>query len=353
MTLRSPSIMRLGYSNGSHYFIKFYQYIAALLGGHHTVSETTQCDVFFYTYWNVSDARRCPRGTRLVFISGECWDTAKFPRSLLIDCKQVDRPGSAFLYYPFYALSMFERRIVIDPAELVKPATLEPRSVLAQKSRFCAFMYRHDVNFRVQLYDDVNRYRPVDALGKSRNTQSTPSTDRADPFLMDNAVEKYRPYKFVICCENRCFPGYITEKIINAMLAQAIPIYLGASDIASHFNPRSFIDVGAFPTRAAALEYIQKVDQDDELYCSMLREPWFHNNTPSVYFDPAYVRRAFEDLLARAAVSSSPRRSPSPIRRSLSPVRRAPLWRSRPAMTWSGRRPLMARTSPRRPPLSR
>lgn len=311
--------MRLGYTEGAHYFVEFYHHVARLLGGGpHSVAQTTQCDVFFYTYWNAQDIQRCARGTKLVFISGECWDTAKFPRSLLIDCKQVDRPGSAFLYYPFYALSLFEHRPVISPTSLLKPATLDPPALLAQKTRFCAFMYSHDVDFRVQLFDDVNRYRPVDALGKSRNNQVRPDTDRGNPLYMDSAVAKYRPYKFVICCENKRFPGYVTEKIINAMLAHAIPIYLGAPDVASHFNPRSFIDVGAFPSRAAALEYIQKVDQDDEMYVAMLREPWFPQNTLPAYFEPSYLQRAFESLPAVPFSLAQPRsRSPPPRGRVL------------------------------------
>lgn len=305
--------MRLGYSQGSHYWVNFYHYIAGLLGSGHSVVQSTQCDMFFYSFWNMKDAQKCKRDTKLVFVSGECWDTSKARCSLLIDCKSVFRSGP-FLYYPFYALSFFERSSnMTGCTQLVKSPQYNAQTILLQKTKFCAFMYRYDVDFRVQLYDDINRYKSVDALGKSRNRNPNVKTDRGQSSYMNNAVDKYRPYKFVICCENTRHPGYITEKIINGMLANAIPIYYGASDVTQHFNPKSFIDIGAFPSREAAIEYIKRVDQDDTLYCSILNEPWFHNNTPSKYFDPNYVRQAFQNL--PSVGSSAPSRSPAPYRR--------------------------------------
>jgi hypothetical protein len=56
-------------------------------------------------------------------------------------------------------------------------------------------------------------------------------------------LQVFREYKFVISFENQLQPGYITEKIAHPLLAHAIPIYLGAPDIADHFNAARFIDV--------------------------------------------------------------------------------------------------------------
>ena len=288
--------MRLGYSKNSHYWVNFYHHLAKLLGSGNHVVQSTQCDIFFYTFDNIRDIQKCKKETRLVFVSGECWDTSKIRCSLLIDCKYISRPSVPFMYYPFYALSFFERSANVTGQQLIKPPSFDAQSILCTKTKFCAFMYRYDVDFRVQLYDDINRYRPVDALGKSRNQNPKIPTDRAQSTYMDNAVEKYRPYKFVICCENKRYPGYVTEKIVNSMLANAIPIYYGAPDIAQHFNPKSFIDIGSFPSRDAAIEYIRKVDQDDNLYCSILQEPWYHNNTPSKYFDSNYIMQYFKNI---------------------------------------------------------
>ena len=309
--------MRFGYTKGCDQWVGFFQLLltnsdpsAQLPQSPHELVNGYDCDVFFYTYENAKDRLRCKPNTRFIFISGECYNVRQFPCALLIDCKHGYQrcANSSFVYYPFYALSFFERPRY-RPEQLIKSSTtmsISDRDVLplaspcnasSVKSKFCAFMYKQEVPFRVELFDQISRYKPVDALGKSRNKNRQVVTDRHSNGFMDNAVRKYIPYKFVICCENKCHTGYITEKIINAMLAGAIPIYLGAPDISNHFNPKSFINVGAFANRGDALRYIKAVDTDPVLYNAMVSEPWFHNNTLSEYFDPLYLKKAFESTV--------------------------------------------------------
>jgi hypothetical protein len=58
----------------------------------------------------------------------------------------------------------------------------------------------------------------------------------------DAAVALYGTYRFVVCFENAASRGYVTEKVVNAMLAGAIPIYWGAPDAAAYFNPRAMVN---------------------------------------------------------------------------------------------------------------
>jgi glycosyl transferase family 10 (putative fucosyltransferase) len=53
-------------------------------------------------------------------------------------------------------------------------------------------------------------------------------------------------YKFALCFENCSFPGYITEKIIECLLAGVIPVYFGAKDITSFIPKNIFIDFKNF-----------------------------------------------------------------------------------------------------------
>lgn len=309
--------MKLGYTKGSHQWVNFFHYLAKLVGSNIQVVNSTQCDIFFYTFWNIDDAKKCRPNTRLVFVSGECWDTSTIKCSLLIDCKHVFHTGGkSFMYYPFYVLSFFERSSSISGQHLVKPPNYDASEQLKRKTKFCAFMYSYDVDFRVKLFDDICSYKRVDALGKSRNPNLHSPDDRKSRQFMDSAVNKYKPYKFVICCENKRHIGYVTEKIINAMLADSIPIYYGASDISSHFNPKSFIDIGSFATRQQAIDYIKRVDQDDELYCSILKEPWFTNNTPTKYFQSSYVAPFFQSIKSNSSRRKSHSTSYYPFSRA-------------------------------------
>ena len=68
------------------------------------------------------------------------------------------------------------------------------------------------------------------------------------------------------------------------MLANCIPIYYGADDINNHFNEKSFINMNNFEKMEDCIEYIKKIDNDDELYAKMLQENWFNNNTLTNWF---------------------------------------------------------------------
>ena len=54
-------------------------------------------------------------------------------------------------------------------------------------------------------------------------------------------LETLAGFRFSICFENTRFPGYITEKIFDSFQAGAIPVYLGAPDIAEHIPPDTFV----------------------------------------------------------------------------------------------------------------
>lgn len=83
-----------------------------------------------------------------------------------------------------------------------------------------------------------------------------------------------KPYKFSIAFENAWYPGYTSEKIVTSMLAGTIPIYWGNPDISREFNSASFINCHDFPTLDAAAAYVQKVDEDDSLWCEIMSRPW-------------------------------------------------------------------------------
>lgn len=84
-----------------------------------------------------------------------------------------------------------------------------------------------------------------------------------------------RGYKFSIAFENSRFPGYVTEKIVEAFASNTVPIYSGDPLIGREFNPRAFINVDEYATFDEAVDYIRKVNSDERLYMDMLREPIF------------------------------------------------------------------------------
>lgn len=60
--------------------------------------------------------------------------------------------------------------------------------------------------------------------------------------------EVYPNYRFSLCYENACVPGYVTEKIFDCLRSDCIPIYLGAPNIGEYVPKNVFIDRRQFDT---------------------------------------------------------------------------------------------------------
>jgi alpha(1,3/1,4) fucosyltransferase len=97
------------------------------------------------------------------------------------------------------------------------------------------------------------------------------------PLLADILQRKFRTYRgpvsskreclqrhrFSICFENaHSIPGYITEKIIDCMMAGCVPIYWGAPDILEHIPPDCLIDFRSFMRFDRLWEYLLTIDED-------------------------------------------------------------------------------------------
>ncbi|MEQ9115766.1 MAG: glycosyltransferase family 10 [Rickettsiales bacterium] len=136
-----------------------------------------------------------------------------------------------------------------------------------KERRNVAYMFRHCTSNREEVFKALHDAFPkVDALGKCSKTTSTD--------LPKNAINTYNKYKFVISMENGFAPGYITEKIINAYEAGAIPIYWGDSQTTSkYFNKKSYIDVSDFKDMRALTEYIDKLLSNPKEMQRIMSEP--------------------------------------------------------------------------------
>ncbi len=62
------------------------------------------------------------------------------------------------------------------------------------------------------------------------------------PVACDNKHDTLRCFRFTLVFENCIFPGYVTEKIFDAMLAGSVPVYLGAPDIEDFVPIDCFVD---------------------------------------------------------------------------------------------------------------
>lgn len=72
-----------------------------------------------------------------------------------------------------------------------------------------------------------------------------------------------RNYKFCLCFENAKFPGYVTEKMIEAIVAGVVPVYLGAPDIVNLIPPECYVDIRNFQTPQKLVDYLHSMTEAD------------------------------------------------------------------------------------------
>ena len=149
-----------------------------------------------------------------------------------------------------------------------------------EKLKFCNFLYSQDILERNNFFKRLSKYKRIDAPGRAMNNMSPlgsndPKKSRLATDWMVEKLKFLKPYKFTIAFENFKGSGWVTEKLTHPMLVNSIPIYFGHKDVSKDFNTKSFINYNDFNNIDEFIKYIIKVDNDDELYESYLKQPWY------------------------------------------------------------------------------
>jgi hypothetical protein len=201
-----------------------------------------------------------PSSSYFIIISGEPWDLGT----------KVDMAISPFrgqntdteIYYPFLYSSLFERHI--HSMEIVP------------KKHFCAFLYYQSYPHRDRLFHLISTIQPVIPLGKACSNKPKPSTTRfinndKDTYN-DIAVRLYSSFRFVLAVENTWKEGYFTEKIINPIIANSVPLYWGHPSVFEYINKKRVIYIPEY-TDESLLELVKNMTE--EQYQLILSETWY------------------------------------------------------------------------------
>lgn len=268
----SKKELKLGVINGGNYFEKFIKIYFSRKYNTIINSSTNlkECDVIVSSYFGNESIDNFKYSMYKIFVSAEHISIEKLNKNydLILGNINVDENhhGINYIYYPYYAMSIFEQ---------LKYKGLEILD--KKKTKFCAFMYRMCFPHREQFYNELSKYKEVSALGKCCSNKTCNADKNYDRMVytdnmtyQDLAIEKYSDYKFVLSMENENVKGYITEKFIIPVKAGCIPVYWGTEDILDHFSEDSFIYINKFASIAECIEHIKKVDNNDELYYKYL-----------------------------------------------------------------------------------
>ena len=139
------------------------------------------------------------------------------------------------------------------------------------KDEFCSFVVSNPYcSFRNNLFKRLEKYKFVHSGGELFNN-SGENTENKSLFIRNS--------KFNIACENESYPGYTTEKILEAFLAGCIPVYWGNPEIALEFNEKAFINCHNYKSINEVVDRIIEIDQNKALYLDYLSQPIFYNDS--------------------------------------------------------------------------
>ena len=149
----------------------------------------------------------------------------------------------------------------------------EAKRVLEEKKYFCNFIYGHKSakGERELIFSEIQKYKHVESVGSFMNNTS----DGTVVPYSEKKMEFLKQCKFTIACESISYPGFVTEKLVNPLCFNSIPIYYGNPLIAKEFNTSAIINIHDYASLEKALERVIEVDQNDNLYIQMLMEPKF------------------------------------------------------------------------------
>lgn len=123
-------------------------------------------------------------------------------------------------FVPFCA-SLWNKELITDDLYQKKSKNI---SILSSDKLMCDMhKFRYDLAFTCKNY----------------NLADTFGTFDGGPFV--NISKPLLDYRFSICVENDITPYFFTERLINALASQTIPVYFGATQIDKFFNPDGII----------------------------------------------------------------------------------------------------------------
>lgn len=184
-----------------------------------------------------------------------------------------------YLRYPLYLHNEEEMAKASNKHRNINAKTLK------SKTRFCTFVVSNGKadEKRAQFFAFLSKYKKVHSGGAYQNNIGKRVKDKL-AFLQEG--------KFNIAFENSSTNGYTTEKLIQALGAQTIPIYWGDTQVSKPLesngggiNPRAFINCHNYESFEEILKVIQYLNENEQAYLDMLSQPSFLDDTHEVYFD--------------------------------------------------------------------
>lgn len=166
---------------------------------------------------------------------------------------------------PLYSLYIDHHNML---GQLSKTKTREDaKKIWESKTKFCCMVVSNPkCQKRLDFYTNLSKIKKVDSGGKIFNNIGG---------AIDNKYEFIKDYKFVLSFENSSYKGYTTEKILEPIYKDCIPIYWGNPLVGKDFNDKRYINYNDYENEEELINRIIEIDENDELAIDMILQTPF------------------------------------------------------------------------------
>lgn len=139
--------------------------------------------------------------------------------------------------------------------------------------QFCSMVCSHDKNgIRGRLFEQLSSIDWVASSGSYLN-----NTDILKTQYNDDKTRFLQAFQFNICPENTNYPGYVTEKIFQAIQANTIPIYWGSGNHPEPevLNPDAILFYKGRNSMEALCQQVVELYRSPKKYEEFMAQPKF------------------------------------------------------------------------------
>lgn len=199
----------------------------------------------------------------------------KFSLSLGFD--KIDHPQ--YMRFPFWLMwTLFPATVTFDD---IKQFVHNANNIQAnpERSRFCAYVCSHDDLNRKRIYEEFNAIAPLSCPGKLFHND-----DSLKAKFNDNKIKYLSQFKFNLTPENSDYPGYVTEKLFEAIAAHTVPIYNGSDNNPEPdiINKDAIIFIKLGQDNNEAVNIVKDLNSSYSRYLEFSSQPRFLKNAEEI-----------------------------------------------------------------------
>ena len=137
---------------------------------------------------------------------------------------------------------------------------MDGRKFTSRRKKFIVAFIGRSYSMRLHAIEGLSKIGKVDVYGEAARNQVT------NPSIV---ATKYR---YVMCFENDLYPGYVTEKPLEAYLTGAIPLYFGLDNL-GYLNSKAIINLADFENIDEWVDYIEEIDNNSRVFRRIYEQP--------------------------------------------------------------------------------